>query len=162
MRTVNKSFKKRTQLPLNLRAGRKTDARVQFAALCYRISNDRVEVCLVTSRGTGRWILPKGWPMHKQTPASAAATEAYEEAGLSGKAYDHCLGVYAYVKPLKKSIAPVMALIYPVRVKNVHSDWPEKHQRKRKWFSLSKAARKLDDPQLRRIVLQFDPHKLPH
>ena len=62
-----KSHRKRGQLPLRLKGG-KTEPRTQFAALCYRREGGKVKVCLVTSRRSKRWILPKGWPMHKETP----------------------------------------------------------------------------------------------
>lgn len=148
------------QIPLKFATGRKTDVRAQFAALCWRIKNDHVEICLVTSRTRGRWILPKGWPMHKQTPAAAAAMEAYEEAGLRGDALDVCLGIYSYIKPLGAVNAPIVAMVYPVHVQHVLSDWPEKHQRKRKWFSPEKAAKKLEEPALKKIVATFDPARL--
>jgi 8-oxo-dGTP pyrophosphatase MutT (NUDIX family) len=148
------------QLPLKLRSGGKTDARTQFAALCYRIILDEVQICLVTSRGTGRWILPKGWPVHKQTPAEAAAAEAYEEAGLTGLAHDRCLGVYSHIKALDRTRMPVITLVYPVHVTTVQTDWPERHQRRRKWFAKAKAARKLGEPELREIVATFDPRIL--
>ena len=150
-----------TQLPLKLRRGRKTAVRAQFAALCWRVKNDRLQVCLITSRTRHNWILPKGWPMHKQTPAEAAATEAYEEAGVSGEALDICLGVYSYRKRSKLKKAPIIALVYPVRVTHVHSDWPEAHQRRRKWFTPEKAAQKLREPALAQIVAGFNPQKLP-
>ncbi len=150
----------RSQLPLKLRGG-KTDVRGQFAALCYRLdSTGAVEVCLITSRRTNRWIVPKGWPMHKQTPAEAAATEAWEEAGLTGRPIDRCLGVYSYVKPLSRRTTPVVVMVYPLLVQQVASDWPERSERKRKWFPLAKAASKLAEPALRRLVEDFDPSKL--
>lgn len=145
------------QLPLRLNRFGKTDVRTQFAALCYRIRKDKVEVCIITTRRTKRWILPKGWPMHKQTPAQAAATEAWEEAGLTGKAYDRCLGVYTYKKDIGSDILPVVTLVYPVKVTAVHNDWPEAHQRRRKWVSLSKAAAKVKEPELKRIIASFTP-----
>lgn len=98
--------------------------------------------------------------MHKQTPAAAAATEAWEEAGLTGDAFNICLGVYSYRKPVKRQPVPIVALVYPVLVRNAHSDWPEKSQRRRKWFTQEKAARKLTEPALRRIVAGFDPATL--
>jgi 8-oxo-dGTP pyrophosphatase MutT (NUDIX family) len=147
---------------LRLQAGRKTDVRAQFAALCWRVKKDDVQVCLVTSRTRGRWILPKGWPMNKQTPAAAAAMEAYEEAGLKGDVSDSSLGVYTYVKPLNGIEAPIVAIVYPLHVTHVLSDWPEKGQRKRKWFSLKKAARKLDEPDLRQMVAAFNPQQFRH
>ena len=148
------------QLPLKLRTGRKTDVRAQFAALCWRVKNDKVQVCLITSRTRQRWIIPKGWPMHKQTPANAAATEAYEEAGVSGEAVDFCLGVYSYHKPTKVGNAPIITMVYPVHVTHVHSKWPESEQRRRKWMSPAKAAKKLSEPELKRIVAGFKPHKI--
>ena len=145
------------QLPLKLRRGAKTATRAQFAALCWRMKKDQLEICLITSRTRGRWILPKGWPMHKQTPAAAAATEAYEEAGLRGDVQDICLGVYSYSKPNKLRKAAIVTLVYPMHVTHVHSDWPEKDDRRRKWFSQKKAAKKLDEPALREIVANFNP-----
>ncbi len=41
--------------------------------------------CLLTSRDTGRWVIPKGWPMNRQDAAyEVAAREAFEEAGVRG------------------------------------------------------------------------------
>lgn len=149
--------RRRNQIPLNLKKVAKTQARVQFAALCYRIRNNEVQICLITSRRTKRWILPKGWPMHNQTPAEAAATEAWEEAGLTGKPFDICLGVYSYTKVRGKNILPILVLVYPMRIKNVHTDWPEAHQRKRRWMTPAKAAKKLQQPALKEIVANFSP-----
>jgi len=149
--------RKPRQLPLQLKRVAKTQTRTQFAALCYRMRKNKVEICLVTSRRTKRWILPKGWPMHGQTPAKAAATEAWEVAGLTGKARDKCLGVYSYIKRRKPEDLTVIALVYPLEVRNVHSDWPEAHQRKRRWMSPKKAAKKLQEPALKRIVADFTP-----
>ena len=156
----NMAKKVAKQLPLKLQTGRKTDVRAQFAALCWRVKNDKVQVCLITSRTRKRWIIPKGWPMHKQTPANAAAAEAFEEAGLSGEAIDFCLGVYSYHKPQKVGNAPIVTMVYPVHVTHIHSKWPEKKERRRKWMSPVKAATKLSGPELKRIVAGFKPHKI--
>jgi 8-oxo-dGTP pyrophosphatase MutT (NUDIX family) len=148
------------QLPLKLRGGAKTATRAQFAALCWRMENDQLQICLVTSRTRQRWILPKGWPMNKQTPAAAAATEAYEEAGLRGEVQDICLGVYSYTKPNRFNNAAIVALVYPLHVTHIHSAWPEKGERRRKWFTQQKAAKKLTEPALREIVANFNPKLL--
>ena len=64
---------------------KKQATRVQYGALPYRLKDDAsVEVLLVTTRQTKRWIIPKGWPIKGLTPAEAAAREAYEEAGVQG------------------------------------------------------------------------------
>lgn len=145
------------QLPLRLRGKGKTEIRAQFGALCYRMKDDRVEICLVTTRRTKRWIVPKGWPMHKETPAKAAATEAWEEAGLKGNAFDNCLGAYSYDKETNDDILPVLTFVYPVEVTKQKSNWPERKERKRKWYSQKKAAKKVEEPGLKAIIKQFDP-----
>jgi len=86
------------QLPISLHGARKGEVRSQFAALCYRIKRGKVQVLLVTSRGSKRWIVPKGWPMEGKTPAASAKQEAWEEAGVYGRSVGSCLGVYSYAK----------------------------------------------------------------
>ena len=59
--------------------------RHQVAALCWRMGQGgAVEILLVTSRDTGRWVIPKGWPMDGKSASAAAAREAWEEAGVKG------------------------------------------------------------------------------
>lgn len=43
--------------------------RQPYAALCYRLKGKTgaLEVLLLTSRDTGRWVIPKGWPMEGKT-----------------------------------------------------------------------------------------------
>ena len=56
--------------------------RVQVAALCFRETDTGKDVLLITSRGTGRWIVPKGWPIDGMGGSEAALREAWEEAGV--------------------------------------------------------------------------------
>ncbi len=148
------------QRPLRLPGARKSDIRTQFAVLAYRVVKDKVQICLVTSRGTGRWIVPKGWPMPGQTPAEAAAMEAWEEAGLKGRVHPQSLGLFSYDKRIDGAALPVIAVVYAMKVKRAHSDWPEAGERRRKWMGLKKAANRLSDPELRHIVQHFDPRTL--
>jgi 8-oxo-dGTP pyrophosphatase MutT (NUDIX family) len=135
----------------------KTDLRTQFAALCYRIKNEKVQFCLVTSRRSGRWILPKGWPMNGQTPMDAAATEAFEEAGVRGKIEPRPIGVFSYYKVHSKNELPCIAVVYPLKVKKVLRTWPEHKERNRKWLSRKKAAALVDDAELSQIIMRFQP-----
>ncbi|AGI73141.1 NUDIX hydrolase-like protein [Octadecabacter arcticus 238] len=135
----------------------KTDLRTQFAALCYRIKNEKVQFCLVTSRRSGRWIVPKGWPMNGQTPMDAAATEAFEEAGVRGKIEPRPIGVFSYYKVHSKNELPCIAVVYPLKVKNVLRTWPEHKERNRKWLSRKKAAALVDDAELSQIIMRFQP-----
>ena len=156
------SLAKIRQRPLRLGAKDKSDVRTQFGALCWRAEKGDVQVVLVTSRRTRRWVIPKGWPVDGATPAEAAAREAYEEAGVEGRASDICLGIYSYTKIIEDEEAlPCVVAVFPVKVKKVHRDWPERRERKRKWVSVRKAAAMVDTPELRRLLREFDPRTLP-
>ena len=83
------------------RSKAKPPTRVQYGALPYRLDDDgSVEVLLVTSRETKRWIIPKGWPIKGLKPSKAAAREAYEEAGVRGRIAGRAFGHYVYEKLL--------------------------------------------------------------
>ncbi len=138
---------------------RRTTAATQYAALCYRLrKSGRWQILLVTSRGTGRWIPPKGWPIKGLTPSRTARVEAHEEAGVKGKALPFAAGRYDY----RKGSGPAReAWIFPLRVKSRSRKFKEKGQRKVKWFAPAKAAALVREPGLARIIRAFDPHRLP-
>ena len=147
--------------PVRLASASKRDVRTQFAALCWRRRRDSIQVLLVTSRRTGRWVIPKGWPMDGLTPTEAAAQEAWEEAGAKGRVTDDCLGVFTYTKALEDNDdLPCAVAVFPMKVKKTASTWPEVENRRRKWFSLKKAAARINEPDLQRILLTFDPESL--
>ena len=107
--------------------------RQQVAAL--PLSHDsagRVQVLLVTSRDTGRWVLPKGWPMKGKKPYLAAKREAYEEAGLIGKVRKVPLGTYSYEKRLRTgSSVACEVTVFPLKVEHHRDRWPEMNERER-------------------------------
>ncbi len=149
------------QVPIVLNDRQKTDVRTQFAALCYKVIEDKVKVLMITSRRTGRWIIPKGWPADGKTPIEAAMTEAWEEAGVEGRVTGDCLGLFSYQKNVNDDDdLPCVAMVYPLKVKSVASNYPEKGQRKRRWMSLKKAADRVDEPELARILKNFDPAQM--
>ncbi len=139
----------------------KTDVRTQFATLCYRHKGKRVQVLLVTSRGSGRWIIPKGWPIPGEEPTDAAATEAWEEAGVKGKMHARPVGIFSYIKGVDAlDDLPCVAITYAMKVTEVADMYPEAHERERKWMSLKKAAKRASDPELGALILGFDPATL--
>lgn len=151
------SFVKMKHPPLRMEATAKRDVRTQFGAICFRVVEGETQILMITSRTSRRWIIPKGWPMVDVTPADAAATEAFEEAGVEGKVYNLCLGLYSYVKAVDKGDdLPCAVSVFPLRVKTVHKVWPESKERTRKWFSLKKAAARVREPELRKIIKGFD------
>lgn len=151
-----------TQLPITTNAANKRDVRSQFAALCYRINKKgNPKILLVTSRGTGRWVLPKGWPMDGHTPAASAAQEAWEEAGVRGDPGNQCLGLYSYQKWLDRAVPlPIIVMVYPLAVTQLVDEFPEQDQRLRQWFSPAKAADNVQEPELARILQEFHPDLL--
>lgn len=149
------------QVPIILNDREKTDVRTQFAALCYRVVDGKVKVLLITSRRTGRWIIPKGWPVDGKTPIESALTEAWEEAGVEGRVSGDCLGLFSYQKNIEDADElPCVAMVYPLKVKTLAANYPEKGQRKRRWMSPKKASEKVDEPELARILKNFDPERL--
>ncbi len=131
--------------------------RLQVAALCYREDEAGGQVLLVTSRETGRWIIPKGWPIPGLNSPDAAMQEAWEEAGVTkGQLSAESIGSYIYDKRLKTGWAvPVETLVYPVAVEELADDFPESDERQRLWVDPEDAARLVQEPGLRLILRDF-------
>ena len=128
--------------------------RIQYAALPYRRrGKSRTEVMLVTSRETGRWIIPKGWPKSRKAPYACAAREAREEAGVVGKVGRSSIGSYSYQKRLKRGKVVVCQVdVFPLEVKRLEKSWPEKGEREIQWFSPKAAAETVSEPVLSDII----------
>ncbi|MGH1330996.1 MAG: NUDIX hydrolase [Paracoccaceae bacterium] len=129
----------------------------QVAALCYRNGDAGKEVLLVTSRNSGRWILPKGWHEDGMTAPDAAAREAWEEAGVKkGAIADKPVGQFAYRKQLDNGVAANCdTAVFPLKVKKMSGEFPEAGERKREWVSPERAAEMVNEPGLRRILRAF-------
>jgi len=135
--------------------GVKSDG-VQYGALPWRIKDGDLQVLLVTSRDTGRWVIPKGWPMGNLAPHQAAALEAFEEAGLLGETDVQSLGAYPYDKRLKGgAVRPCVVEVFAMRVTRHKRVWPEKLQRRRSWFAALDAADRVDEPELADLIRAF-------
>ncbi len=133
------------------------EPRTQYAALPWRKREDgAVEILLITSRETRRWVIPKGWPMKDKAPEEAAAQEAYEEAGLVGTPRSKSLGVYHYDKRLSSGrLQHVRVQVFPLEVTEARDIWPEMVERDRLWSSPAEAASLVDEPELRGILAKF-------
>ncbi len=130
--------------------------RVQYAALPYRQRQDgEIQIRLITSRETRRWVIPKGWPMKGLSPSKAAAREAYEEAGLLGTISSEPLGLYSYDKRLTLRSVPCDVMVFPLKVKRYVKKWPERSERVGFWFSVESAAAAVQEEDLCAIILAF-------
>ena len=145
------------QLPILIEPNQKRQIRSQFGALCYRFKNDQIEFLLITSRDTKRWILPKGWPENNMTPGQSAANEAFEEAGVKGKSDERPIGVYCYSKKMEtdKNYSCIV-IVFSLKVQKFLSDYPEKLERKRKWFDRNSAAECVAEPELSQLIKSFN------
>lgn len=132
----------------------KRPARVQVAALCYKGKGADKKVLLVTSRGTGRWILPKGWPIDGMDAPRAAMQEAWEEAGVvEGEVAPKAIGQFSYEKQMDTGgMATCETSIFAVNVKTLSDEFPEADERERKWVSPTEAANMVQEPELRAIL----------
>lgn len=150
-----------SQPPLKLGTSSKRDVRTQFAALPYRVLRGKPEILLITSRETGRWIIPKGWPEDGMSATASAAKEAWEEAGVEGRVSDTCLGLFSYLKTLdREDRLPIVVPVFAIKVRRLADKFPEAGERKRKWFSRKKAAARVHEPELRHLIRNFDPTRL--
>ena len=111
---------------------------------------------LITSRQTGRWVLPKGWAKRQLTGPELAALEAFEEAGLVGTIAEQAIGAYSYLKRLADGSAVHCEVdVFPMQVVELLDDWPEREQRQRRWFTLEEAAELVHEADLTMLLLNF-------
>lgn len=132
--------------------------RFQYAALCWREARNGIEVLLITSRDSGRWIIPKGWPMTGLSPEATAAQEAWEEAGVEGTVNPLSVGRYGYHKGLPDDTkVPCAVAVYGLRVARLVEKYPEAKVRTRRWFQPSEASALVDEPDLAQLIACFVP-----
>ncbi|TCL08474.1 8-oxo-dGTP pyrophosphatase MutT (NUDIX family) [Shimia isoporae] len=128
--------------------------RLQVAALCMRERGEVREVLLVTSRDTGRWVLPKGWPIRGKDAPGSALQEAWEEAGVrEANMNTSPVGSYGYDKRLDSGLAlPVEVKVYEAEVTKLMEDFPEAEERTRKWVRPEEAAEMVQEPELQALL----------
>jgi len=128
----------------------------QVAALPFVETPSGPLVLLITTRGTGRWTIPKGWAKPGMANAAMAAREALEEAGVEGDITPEPLGSYGYTKRLHLfSWTRCSVDVFGLQVRCQELDWPEKQSRKLKWVTPDKAAVMVREVQLADVLRDF-------
>lgn len=131
---------------------------IQSGALPWRLkrSKKKPEVLLVTGRRSGRWMIPKGWPMPGKSLADSAAQEAFEEAGIKGTIEPTPIGSFRHVKQhLLFGTLEVDIFVHLLAVERELGNWPEKGERSRKWFAIEEAAERVDSDELKLLIVEF-------
>lgn len=141
------------------RAGRRTSRSEtrQVAALPWRVEDGQRLILMITSRETRRWVIPKGGRMAGKTDPQAAAQEALEEAGVRGEIETQSVGCFRYAKRTRNGgERQCVVAVFPLHVLLQLGEWPEAHQRQRRWMTPHEAAAAVHEPDLAALIRDFD------
>ncbi|GGE42480.1 NUDIX hydrolase [Agaricicola taiwanensis] len=128
----------------------------QVGAIPFTTVDSQTVFLIITSRRTGRWIFPKGSIIPGMTAWDSAAQEAFEEAGVRGIVEETPIGTYSTIKAREMRRQRLEVDLYPLRLTEQLTSWPEDGQRHRHWVVMSDAKRLLSDTQLVEIIERLD------
>ncbi len=133
----------------------------QSAVLPFVFRKGRLELLLITSVSTKRWILPKGHIEPGLNARESAEFEALEEAGVVGETKSRSIGTYNYRKRPERGGYRCRVRVFAMKVTRVLDDYPEKELRERKWMSVRKALKYIQEPELRSLIKRFEKSEMP-
>jgi 8-oxo-dGTP pyrophosphatase MutT (NUDIX family) len=121
-----------------------------------RRAGSKLEVLLITSRRSGKWIVPRGWTSRLRRLPRSAKREALEEAGVRGFISREPIGHVDLPKDyrLAGTIQWRLAL-FSLEVTDVLETWKETGQRQRQWFSPEEAAKLVSPPEVGALILEL-------
>lgn len=93
-----------------------------------------------------------GWPSKRLSDSKAAAREARQEAGVTGKIASESYGQYLYRKRTQAGPKLIEVFVFVLRVRKASRNWREKNERQRVWLDLQTASRRVREPKLRAII----------
>jgi phosphohistidine phosphatase len=124
---------------------------IQSGVIPYRIKDGKLQILLITSTRSRKWIIPKGVVEPDMTPQESGAQEAFEEAGVSGDVCENPVGSYQ----VKKWGGDCTVTLYPMMVTRVYDEWLEDSVRKRKWVKADSVSEKISNSAMREVVQTF-------
>ncbi len=124
----------------------------QSAVIPYRLSKNGLEILLITSIKKKHWIVPKGYVEFNLTPFESAKKEAYEEAGILGSNETIEVGTFKLNKP----VGTCLIKVFTMEVHEVLDDYPEKNDRKRKWFTPEEASGAIAIPEIGQMIKELN------
>jgi 8-oxo-dGTP pyrophosphatase MutT (NUDIX family) len=122
--------------------------RQQAAAIPFRRSGKKLEICLIRRNGSKKWGIPKGFVERGDTTKDAALKEALEEAGLKGRLVGDAVGTYEY----RKWGTKLDVTVYLMEVQEEEDEWDEADFRDRQWMSFEDAAEKLEEHPVQPLI----------
>ncbi len=150
-----------TRLAAKAKQAERPALRTQYAALPFRDEGE-LQILLITSRETHRWVIPKGWPMQSRHPWDSAAREALEEAGVEGAVAHAAIGSYIYDKRMAGGVlVPCSVEVFPLKVARQRKTWREKDQREQRWFTVADAIESVQEQGLKQILRAFAATRRP-
>lgn len=134
---------------------------LHLAALPYRLGRHGLEILLITSRETRRWVIPTGSPTEDRHPHRTAEIEAFQAAGVRGAISRKPIGDYSYTHRLPDGEQrQCLVEVYPLLVSNEAATWPQKAERRRVWFPANEAAEKVDESGLALTIREWQETRL--
>jgi len=125
----------------------------QAAALPFVPLEMGLQVLLITSRKSGRWILPKGSVKRGEGLPEAAARAGQWEAGFVGEIPPEPIGEFTYLTKMPQGYrVGCHVFVYPLLVREQHLDWPERDQREFRWVSIADAVVLVSDRGVMRVL----------
>jgi len=138
------------------------ETRPQVGALPVRFGDDgALEVLLITTRRSRKWIIPKGNPMKRLPPHRAAAREAFEEAGAVGEIEAQARGHYLHRKRKARRRLRCKVAVYVIRVEDHLESFPERGQRSVSWFKPGDARAAIRNKRLKQLVARVSAELAP-
>jgi 8-oxo-dGTP pyrophosphatase MutT (NUDIX family) len=124
----------------------------QSAVIPYRLGKNGLEILLITTLKKKNWIVPKGYIEFNLTPFESAKKEAYEEAGVLGSNETIEVGSFKLNKP----VGTCLIKVFTMEVHEVLDDYPEKNERKRKWFTPEEASGTISIPEIGQMIKELN------
>lgn len=103
----------------------------QSGALVYHFGPKGLRFGLITSRGRGRWVVPKGHIEDGMTPTQSAEWEVYEELGVRGEISDKVIGRFNYTKFDEPKHRIYELRLFPMLTTEILDNWPEMEECRR-------------------------------
>ena len=128
----------------------------QVGVIPYARVREQITYLLITSRGTGKWIFPKGTLEPGVDPRELAAREAREEAGIAGHIAPEPLGSYQDWKSLDGKKVAIEVALFPMLVEEQFSAWEEAKQRYRHWVTFPELGTLLTNRTILEIVARLN------